>query len=403
MELDAVDKRLLNLLQSDFPLSAEPFALLGGRLNIGGDEVIQRVKNLKDGGIIRWISGVFDSSKLGYESTLVAMRISDHRLDEAASAISEHAGVSHNYARDHYYNLWFTLTLAKNQSLPKTIANLAELAGAEATMSLPAVRVFKRLVYFDMVGTEKPESNLHQHGESTQEQRLPSRIRALGVIASPSPDPERSEGEEAAKQSHHKYIQDCFVANAPRNDIGMWQHQLGSQSLFLGSNGLFITKKGKRLSRLEKEVVKELQTDLPLAERPFDQLASHLDIGTDELLDLAKSLQARGIMRRYGALLSHQKAGFLVNAMSCWSVPLDMLEQAGNKMASCQAVSHCYQRQTNANWPYNLFAMIHTRSKDECEAIANQISHDTKVSKYVLLYTTKEYKKEKVRYFTEPN
>ena len=334
MELDTVDKRLLNLLQTDFPLSGEPFSALGSRLDISGNGVIHRVKNLKDGGIIRWISGVFDSSKLGYQSTLVAMRISDHRLDEAASAISEHQGVSHNYARDHYYNLWFTLTLAKDKSLPKTIDNLAELVQAEEVMNLPAVRVFKRLVYFDMVGTEKSGDNSTPTGES---------------------------------------------------------------------NSLLISKENKRLSKLDKEVIKELQKDLPLAERPFDELARHLDMSSDELLNLAKSLQARGIMRRYGASLSHQKAGFLVNAMSCWSVPLDMLEQAGNKMASCQAVSHCYQRQTNANWPYNLFAMIHSHTKDECEAIARQISDDTKVSDYVLLYTAKEYKKEKVRYFTEPN
>ncbi len=334
MKLDTVDKRLLNLLQTDFPLSGEPFAVLGSMLDISGDEVLQRLANLKGGGIIRWISGVFDSSKLGYQSTLVAMRVSDRLLDEAASAISEHQGVSHNYARDHYYNLWFTLTLPKDKSLPKTINNLAELAGAEATMSLPAVRVFKRLVYFDMVGTGKPESNLDYTGES---------------------------------------------------------------------NSLLIKKENKRLSKLDREAIKELQMDLPLGQRPFDELAGHLGIGTDELLSVAESLQARGIMRRYGASLNHQKAGFLGNAMSCWSVPLDMLEQAGNKMASCQAVSHCYQRQTNANWPYNLFAMIHSHSKDECEAIAKQISNDTKASNYVLLYTAKEYKKEKVRYFTELN
>jgi len=334
MELDTVDRRLLNLLQTDFPLSGEPFAVLGNMLDVSSDEVIQRVENLKDEGIIRWISGVFDSSRLGYESTLVAMHISDRLLDEAAGAISEHQGVSHNYARDHYYNLWFTLTLAKDKSLPKTIANLAELAGAEATMSLPAVRVFKRLVYFDMVGTDKSGNNLYHTGES---------------------------------------------------------------------NSLLINKEDKRLSKLDREAIKELQKDLPLGQRPFDEMASHLSIGTEELLNLAKSLRDCGIMRRYGALLNHQKAGFLSNAMSCWSVPLDMLEQSGNKMASCQAVSHCYQRQTNADWPYNLFAMIHSRSKDECEAIAKQISHDTKVSNYALLYTVKEYKKEKVRYFTELN
>ena len=335
MELDTVDKRLLNLLQSDFPLSWEPFAVLGSKLTIGSSEVIQRVQSLKDKGIIRYISGTFDSAKLGYQSTLVAMHIPDHRLDEAARAISAHSGVSHNYARDHYYNLWFTLTLATDKSLPDTIDNLAEIAKAEETINLPSVRVFKIRVYFDMVDTEESRGNSNQ------------------VDA---------------------------------------------------SNDLSIAEENKRLSKQDEEFIKELQKDLPLKERPFDEMASHLDyIDASELLKRIEYFRDCGIMRRYGASLRHHKAGFSANAMSCWSVPPDLLEQAGRRMASYKAVSHCYQRQTSEAWTYNVFAMIHSRSHDECETIAKQISNDTGLSDYILLYSTKEYKKEKVQYFTESN
>ncbi len=334
MKLDTVDKKLLNLLQTDFPLSQEPFAVLGNKLDIGHDEVIRRIESLKERGIIRSISGVFDSTRLGYQSTLVAMRIADNRLDEAASTVSQHPGVSHNYARNHRYNLWFTLAIPGDRSLSKAIDELSRLAGAEEAVSLPALRVFKIRVFFDMVAVEQPGSNLTQDVQS-------------GTVPAPKAD--------------------------------------------------------GRLSELEKQIIKELQNDLPLREKAFDELASHLNMNTDELLEQTESFRARGIMRRYGALLRHQKAGFAVNAMSCWSVPPDAMEDVGAKMASFRAVSHCYQRQTNANWPYNLFAMIHGRRQDECEEIAKLISEHTGISDYIMLYSQKEYKKDKVQYFTELN
>ena len=117
------------------------------------------------------------------------------------------------------------------------------------------------------------------------------------------------------------------------------------------------------------------------------------------LIRVAESLRTRGLLVRYGALLNQRKAGFIANALTCWSVPPHLIEQAGSKAAAYHAVSHCYCRQENPKWPYNLFAMIHGRSRQRCEDTAKRISHDIGQTHCVLLYTVREYKKSKIPYF----
>ena len=111
MNLSSIDRKLLNLLQAEFPLSREPYTDLGLRLGIDRDEVIHRIEQLKAKGIIRQISPVLDARSLGYQTTLVAMRVAESQLDKAAQLIMEHPGVSHGYERNHHFNLWFTLAI----------------------------------------------------------------------------------------------------------------------------------------------------------------------------------------------------------------------------------------------------------------------------------------------------
>ena len=109
--LDPVDRALLNRIQEDFPLAPQPYAALGQALDRSEDDVLSRLARLRQARVVRQISAIFDTRALGYHSTLVAMRIPPERLEEAAALISEHPGVSHNYARRHEYNLWFTLAV----------------------------------------------------------------------------------------------------------------------------------------------------------------------------------------------------------------------------------------------------------------------------------------------------
>jgi DNA-binding Lrp family transcriptional regulator len=152
---DEVESRLLGLLQSEFPLFPSPFAELGARLGISAVEVIQRVQALKSRGIVRQISPVLDGRKLGFQSTLVALKVPADKLNGAATALKNHPGVSHAYLREHEYNLWITLSAPPGADLAEELAKLAQAVGAEDIFDLPALKVFKLRAVF---GTDSEES-----------------------------------------------------------------------------------------------------------------------------------------------------------------------------------------------------------------------------------------------------
>jgi DNA-binding Lrp family transcriptional regulator len=159
MSLDITDRKLLNLIQSDFPLHREPYAALSDKLGVSEDEVLQRIQRLRDKGIIRSISAIYNAAGLGYHSTLVAMHVDEAHVDEAAAFINRHMEVSHNYLRDHYLNLWFTLTTTRDRDLEDTAAKMGESVDAEITLSLPIARAFKINVCFDMLDQEDDQNN----------------------------------------------------------------------------------------------------------------------------------------------------------------------------------------------------------------------------------------------------
>ncbi|MEK7778149.1 MAG: Lrp/AsnC family transcriptional regulator, partial [Chloroflexota bacterium] len=132
---------------------------------------------------------------------------------------------------------------------------------------------------------------------------------------------------------------------------------------------------------------------------PFDGMSKRLNIAPQELLDMADSFKRRGIMRRFSAVLHHRQAGFKANAMAVWNVPSERSEEVGQIMASFPSVTHCYQRPTFPDWPYSHFSMVHALTKRECQAAVREISQATGVTDYMMLYSTHEYKKTRVRYF----
>jgi DNA-binding Lrp family transcriptional regulator len=150
----------------------------------------------------------------------------------------------------------------------------------------------------------------------------------------------------------------------------------------------------------DKAVIRTLQEDVPLTPRPFDLWGEQIGMSYDDLIGHANDLQRRKIMRRFSAVLYHRKAGFRANAMGVWRVPEERVEDVGNMFAQYQAVSHCYQRPVYEDWPYALFSMVHGRSVEECESILTAMSEESGLTDYVSLYSTREYKKTRVRYFT---
>ena len=142
---DQRDRDLVGALQGEIPLVSTPFAVIGQQIDMSEKEVIKRTEKLKREGVVRQISATFDMRALGYKSCLVAARVGPERLDEAASVISGHPGVTQNYRRNHDFNLWFTIAVSPSSKLglDRTIAVLGEEAGCEAVRPLPTIRQFK--------------------------------------------------------------------------------------------------------------------------------------------------------------------------------------------------------------------------------------------------------------------
>jgi len=162
MKLDSIDQSLLNIIQSEFPLSREPFADLGKRLNIRDTEVIKRTETLKNAGIIRMISPVVNPRKLGYQTTLVCMKIREDQLEKTVRIIATHPMVSHCYMRDHDLNFWFTLALSIKDELDNEVQKLGEIFKADTIMNLPAIRVFKIGAYFKFGNSTNQITNSSQ-------------------------------------------------------------------------------------------------------------------------------------------------------------------------------------------------------------------------------------------------
>lgn len=156
------------------------------------------------------------------------------------------------------------------------------------------------------------------------------------------------------------------------------------------------------LSDLEKRVIASIQDDLPVIERPYRPIAERLGIPEDQLLGILRDLCRRGVIRRFGATLRHQKSGFAANAMGAWRVPEARIEEVGEIMAACPSVSHCYRRNPNAHWPYNLYTMIHAGDRETCQAIAEDLSRRTGIPDYILLFSQRELKKTSMQYFPDP-
>lgn len=149
-ELDQIDQKLLNIAQHDLEITAEPYKEIGKKLGISAEKVINRLKKLKESGYIRRIGGIFSSKKLGYVSTLVATKVEEDKFYEVADIINEYSGVTHNYRRNHEFNLWFTLIAPSKEELQSQLDEIADLEGINVLRNLPAKRFFKLGVKLDV-------------------------------------------------------------------------------------------------------------------------------------------------------------------------------------------------------------------------------------------------------------
>jgi siroheme decarboxylase len=154
------------------------------------------------------------------------------------------------------------------------------------------------------------------------------------------------------------------------------------------------------LTELEKKIIASIQGDIPVISRPYLEISKKLKISEETLLKILKDLCDRGVIRRFGATIRHQKSGFAANAMVAWIVDEKRIEAVGEKMSSFKEVSHCYRRNPTDEWPYNLYTMVHANNEDTCREIARTMSSETSVENYKLLFSRRELKKTSMKYFT---
>jgi len=327
--LSELDKRLLNLMQGSFPIAARPYQHVAAQAGIAEEQAIARVRELIAERIIRQVTPIFDTRALGYSSMLVAARVDPENPWRAASVINQHPGVSHNYLRNHEFNIWFTIATEPDSplGLDGTLEVLAREAGAASVRQLPTLRLFKIRMDLEMQG-------------STAE-------LAQAVEAVPP--------AETAPQPYDEF---------------------------------------------DVEVIRATQGDMPVVAEPYAPAAARLGISQERLLNHLQGMQERRLLRRVAAILFHRRAGFSANGMGVWNVPEERIMELGPRMAAFRGISHCYQRPTYEDWPYSVFTMAHGRSKEECDAILDSIAADTGITDRATLYSSTEFKKIRLLYFT---
>jgi DNA-binding Lrp family transcriptional regulator len=148
-------------------------------------------------------------------------------------------------------------------------------------------------------------------------------------------------------------------------------------------------------------VIRATQGDMPIVPEPYAPAAAQLGMDVDALLEHMAGMRERGLLRRVAAILYHRRAGFSANGMGVWQVPAERIEELGPRMASFRGISHCYQRPTYEDWPYSVFTMAHGRSKEECDAVLDAIAADTGIEQRATLYSSTEFKKVRLLYFTD--
>jgi len=148
--MDSIDKKILNIIQKDFPVVQEPFKAVAEKLGLSEDEVLKRIKNLKEEGIIRRIGAVFDSKKMGYASTLCAAKVPIEKLKEFVAVVNSYAGVTHNYRRSHEYNVWFTFIAPDGETLKKSLGEIRDKTGVTDVISMTATQIFKIDATFEL-------------------------------------------------------------------------------------------------------------------------------------------------------------------------------------------------------------------------------------------------------------
>jgi len=336
-----VDALLLFRLQSGIPLLSHPFRSVGATLNLPEDEVLTRLAEYRQQGLVRRVGGVFNAVQFGYQSALCGLAVPVDQLDSVVAHLKPHQGITHCYTRSArpdgsveaiclendilVPNLWFTLSVPASE-FDVHITHLQGLIPYPIRVA-PATQRFKVQVVLD-----------------------PSSIGRES--ASNTPDELPLQGTQAVHTTH-------------------W----------------------------ERRLVRLLQNEMPLVLEPWKQIAEQLESNEATVLATLNAWQKSGALRRVALLARHQKIGFQANAMCAWDLPSDRIEACGMALAAHREVSHCYERTKFPGFPFNLYAMIHSDTMVNLRTLADQLAKQLHSPRGLLFVSGKEYKKTSLKLF----
>ena len=316
----ALDFRLLNDFQRDFPLCPAPFAELAERLGVAENAVLRLLETLRRDGKISRVGAVFAPKRIG-ASTLAAMAVAPEKLAAVAETVNRFPEVNHNYEREHRYNLWFVVTAPRQATLDGVLAAIERDTGCRV-ISLALENEFHIDLGFDLASAHKS-------------------------VASAVSGPLRQPDAE---------------------DI---------------------------------RLIAALQPGLELMPRPFRQLGETLYMPEDEVLARVASMLDEGMIKRFGVVVRHHELGYRANAMVVFDLPDGVVDGIGARLAEEPGVTLCYRRRRSPpDWPYNLYCMVHGRSREEARPVIERLAELAGIPATVL-FSTRRFKQCGARYFDD--
>lgn len=355
-----LEQQIIDIIQDGFPIEDRPYAVIGKLVDEDEQTVFEAVEKLRTSGVIRRIGGVYDTKRLGLVSRLCAGRVPESdfdfdgtterpqtELEKFAAVVMDVPAITHNYVRSHEYNVWFTVIAENEPALQSIVDKLMKITALHDVHSMPAKKMFKiNTVMGKAAGSKQESGGIMEHREKKERRG--------------------NSGESAELTS--------------------------------------------TLTEMDKARIRMLSGDLPHSLTPFTDLFQGVILSgaknLETILGEARADLTSKRMRRFGAVLRHQQAGFPCNAMVCFDIgasgefSMDA-SAAGAVLAANPHVSHCYERPAFEGFPYNVYGMFHAQSDKELSQFVTEAAATLGNPKYAVLHSVRELKKTSYKYFTE--
>ena len=370
-------ERLLSGWQRGFPLTERPFAHMAQAQGVTESEVIDTCARLLAQGVVSRIGGVW-ASGAGGAAVLCAMAVPPERLQAVADLVNAQPGVNHNYEREHRLNLWFVATATDAGRLTAMLAAIEQASGL-AVLRMKMVRPYRIDLGFDLGLDAAPRRPADGDGRQTGAAVVPSPPgggQGWGPAAIP---------EEAVAGPHPSLFPKGEGESPPASFCDKTPLQRLAPSV----------------QAAHRPLAALVEAGLPPAPEPFAAWAAQLGCATDEVLRQVQAWLDAGTLRRFGLVVRHHEVGFAANAMTVFDAPDDEADALGARLAAQPGVTLCYRRERAAGWHYNLYCMVHGRSRDATLALVHAAIDGAGLHALprAVLFSRRRFKQTGPRYF----